>query len=398
MDLLMDKDILRVRNKTVQFALGELKQFTLRHPDTGAAWGQDLPTPSAPPRHPEGAKRSSGSPHAERQTYITVGVSGGADSLALTAICSVFYGADNVRAVIVDHGLQEGSDRVAQEAARQCREVLGIQAIVKRANINEGSGNLEERARDARYELLFDECAAPHNQVMNHSRRLFLAHTRDDQAETVLLGLGRGSGVSAVHGMREFDVRQGGTSQIVARPFLRNVTRQMTEEICHAFGLEYWCDPTNGTPQLTSDEVLTLPRRSQVRNSLLPTFDAIFPGIQSNLARTATLARIDEDYLEQQAQDVYQKLGSHVENDVILELSTEHLKSLPDAIRLRVLRIWLLEELKRRIGYNSSLTFERILEIDDKLIQNRGVGGSIVELGRGFIVRRVDKTLVVDRS
>src|SRR5690606_32594061 len=123
-----------------------------------------------------------------------VAVSGGADSLALAAVVAFFVRRRGVgaRAVVVDHGLQAGSADVAARAVQQC-EGLGLPASVRAVDVHDLGTGPEDAARVARHRALRDAAGeAP----------ILLAHTLDDQAETVLLGLGRGSGPRAIHGMR----------------------------------------------------------------------------------------------------------------------------------------------------------------------------------------------------
>ncbi len=206
-----------------------------------------------------------------------VAVSGGADSLALAAVVGFFVrrrGLD-ARAVVVDHGLQEGSATVASRAAAQC-EAVGLPAVVRAVEVRDLGTGPEDAARTARYRALHAEAAqAP----------VLLAHTLDDQAETVLLGLGRGSGPRAVGGMRPADGR-------LRRPFL-TLRRADTERICALHGLDWWDDPHNADPTY---------RRVRVRRELLPLMEEVLGGgVAEALARTAELVRMDADVVDRLA-------------------------------------------------------------------------------------------------
>lgn len=207
---------------------------------------------------------------------VVVGVSGGADSLALAAgaaWCSRRVEELSglvVRAVVVDHGLQDGSDAVAARAAEQV-VALGIGAEVVRVEVADRGDGPEAAARAARYRaLLSDRDAA-----------VLVGHTLDDQAETVLLGLARGSGTRSLAGMAE---RQGR----LLRPLL-GVRRADTEEACREAGLAWWTDPHN------SDDLY---QRSRLRAVLATLDEAIGPGLPEALARTASLCRADADLLD----------------------------------------------------------------------------------------------------
>ena len=206
---------------------------------------------------------------------IVVGVSGGADSLALvagTAWCvrRVEELALPVRAIIVDHGLQPGSAQVAARAAEQVA-TLGVEAGVVQVAVTDRGDGPEAAARAARYRAL----------LADRDAVVLVGHTLDDQAETVLLGLARGSGTRSLAGMAE---RQGR----LLRPLL-GVRRADTEAACVEAGLTWWTDPHNADP---------LYSRSRVRAALGTLDDAIGPGLAEALARTAELARADADLLD----------------------------------------------------------------------------------------------------
>ncbi|WP_375001861.1 tRNA lysidine(34) synthetase TilS [Aeromicrobium sp. CTD01-1L150] len=238
----------------------------------------------------------------ETGTPVVVGLSGGADSLALVA-CAAFVAdrdGHDVRAVVVDHRLQPGSADVAARAAQQAT-TLGVPASVVAVDVT-GPGGPEAAARAARREAL-QEAAGPAGVVL-------LAHTRDDQAETVLLGLGRGSGPRSLAGMRAADGPW-------RRPFL-GLRRCDTEAICRARDLTWWQDPHNLDPTF---------RRSRLRREVLPLLeDVLSGGVVEALSRTADQLRDDADLLDSLAAAV----------DDALDVPT--LAGLPPALRSRVLR------------------------------------------------------------
>ena len=209
---------------------------------------------------------------------VLVACSGGADSLALAATTAFLAPRLGLRAgaVIVDHAMQDGSGDVARRAGDQCRS-LGLDPVeIARTQVptGPGHGGPEGAARTVRYRAL-DEAAARLD-----ARAVLLGHTADDQAESVLLGLARGSGARSLAGMRA-------EVGALRRPFLA-LRRADTEQICHSVGLTYWQDPTN-----TGDHP-GAPLRSQVRTRILPLLDDVLgPGVVAALTRTA--AQLDED-------------------------------------------------------------------------------------------------------
>ena len=233
-----------------------------------------------------------------------------------------------MRARVVDHGLQPQSADIAQTAADQA-EKLGIPADIIHVDVDPAGAGVEAAAREARYTALIQGPAA----------LILLAHTLDDQAETVLLGLARGSGVRSLSGMAA--VR----GQFV-RPFLA-VRRTDTEQACHDWGLTYWTDPSNFDPAYT---------RSRLRSAMSTLDSTLGPGLPEALARTANLARTDADYLDQLAWetgiDPYQPT-----------LPIQNLVNLHPALRHRIILTWL-----RSIG-TDQVTYDHVLAVDS-LITN----------------------------
>lgn len=222
---------------------------------------------------------------------VIVACSGGADSLALAAAVAFEAPRLSVQAaaVVVDHGLQDGSEQIATRAAQQCG-ALGLEpALVVRVQVTQQGTGPEGAARTARYSVLGDAA-----QDLGASA-ILLAHTRDDQAETVLLGLARGSGLRSIAGMATFDARRR-----LVRPFL-DITRAQTQAACTAQGLTWWDDPHNTDPSYT---------RVRARQVLPALDDALGPGVVAGLARTAALARSDADGLDQLAAAATAALGA----------------------------------------------------------------------------------------
>jgi tRNA(Ile)-lysidine synthase len=231
---------------------------------------------------------------------VEVALSGGADSLAIAACLAFVASRDGLMAgaVVIDHGLQSGSAEVAARAAEQAR-TLGLDAEVVAVEVGT-EGGPEAAARDARYAVLRSR---PVDAVL-------LGHTLDDQAETVLLGLGRGSGARSLAGMPAVD-------GIVRRPFL-GLRRSDTERICTASDLPWWTDPHNADRGF---------RRNRLRQEVMPLLeDVLDGGVAEALARTADQLRADTSLLDELAAEVADPCDVHL------------LAGLPAALRSRVLR------------------------------------------------------------
>ncbi|MFI7066467.1 tRNA lysidine(34) synthetase TilS [Kribbella sp. NPDC050124] len=253
-------------------------------------------------------------------TIVLVACSGGTDSLALAAATAFEASKLKLRAgaVVVDHGLQADSAETAEVAAGQCRS-LGLDPVQVRAVEVGTEGGPEGAARTARYDALRDAADEFGADVV------LLAHTRDDQAETVLLGLARGSGARSLAGMAPI-------AGLLRRPFLE-LPRATTAAACIASGLRPWHDPHNEDPQYI---------RVRVRHEVLPVLEeALGPGVIDALARTAGLLRADADALDMLAADAAETSVRRTDNEVHCDVGT--LAAEPDAVRTRVLRQAALE-------------------------------------------------------
>ncbi len=242
---------------------------------------------------------------------LVVACSGGADSLAL-ASATVFEGRDQgwyVVGATVDHGLQEGSDSRAETVVAQLATLGVDETVSARATVEAPGLGPEAAARAARYAVLEQLRESFDADVV------LLGHTRDDQAETVLLGLTRGSGGRALAGMRPaFDHYR--------RPLL-DVSHTDTVTACQVEGLRIWEDPHNDDPAFT---------RVRVRRRVLPMLeDELGPGVTDALARTAEQLRPDMELLDAYADQALRDLGD--------ELPVDGLLALPGPIRTRVLRL-----------------------------------------------------------
>jgi tRNA(Ile)-lysidine synthase len=248
---------------------------------------------------------------------VLVACSGGADSLALLA-ATVFEPRNrpgHVVGVTVDHGLQEGSAEHADRVVAQMARLGADETAAVRVTVETGGRGLEAAAREARYAVL-EEVAS---RMDSHA--VLLGHTLDDQAETVLLGLTRGSGGRSIAGMRpSFDCFH--------RPLL-GITRRQTEDACRAEGIEFWNDPHNTDPRFT---------RSRIRHRVLPVLEEeLGPGVATTLARTAEQLRPDMEALDRLAEELLVEVSDSE------GLVVERLEQRPDALVGRVLRLAALE-------------------------------------------------------
>ncbi|MCW2757477.1 MAG: tRNA(Ile)-lysidine synthetase [Nocardioidaceae bacterium] len=276
---------------------------------------------------------------------VLVACSGGADSLALLAatVVEAREGAQRVVGVTVDHGLQEGSAARAAAVVVQM-DGLGVdESVTATVQVTAVGLGPEAAAREARYAVLGELAERLEAAVV------LLGHTLDDQAETVMLGLTRGSGARSLAGMRR-------SFEVYRRPLL-DVTRADTETACLAEDIAFWTDPHN------SDERFT---RVRVRTTVLPMLEEeLGPGVARSLARTADQLREDTAFLDAVA-DV--ALGHAA---VPGGLSVEVVGALDIAVRRRVLRLAVVAA-----GSPSSELFhEHVVAVDRLLTHWHGQTG-----------------------
>lgn len=271
---------------------------------------------------------------------VLVACSGGADSLALAA-ATVFEGHKQGLYVIgatVDHGMQPGSADQAAKVVEQLARMGVDETVAATIEVKADGDGPEAAARQARYAVL-DQVAERFG-----ARVILLGHTRDDQAETVLLGLTRGSGARSLSGMRAaFDRYR--------RPLL-GATRIDTETACQVEGLDVWNDPHNHDFAYT---------RARIRHRVLPTLEEhLGPGVADALARTAEQLREDADFIDDIAEAMHRELGG--------TLPVDTLAGYPTAVRTRVLRIAALEA----GSPPAELTREHVKAVDELVTGWRG--------------------------
>ena len=297
---------------------------------------------------------------------VLVACSGGADSLALLA-ATVFearHDAWHVVGVTVDHGLQDGSAERAVHVVEQMTALGADETVTAAVDVHAEGQGIEAAARQARYAVLEEYAERAGAAVV------LLGHTLDDQAETVLLGLARGSGGRSIAGMRRaFDRYR--------RPFL-DLNRRDTATACLAQGIEVWRDPHNDDPRFA---------RARVRHTVLPMLETeLGPGVAATLARTADLLREDMELLDELAESA---LATTV-TDRGVDVAT--LATLAPALRRRVLRLAALAA----GSPGSDLFHVHVVELDRLVTDWHGQGP--VQLPGPVGVRRVAGALIFDQT
>lgn len=261
------------------------------------------------------AVRAAVRPHARSDgalaSPLLIACSGGADSLALLA-AAIFEAADRpVIGVTVDHGLQQDSTAHAAHVVEQMARLGAAETVAVRVRVDERGNGPEAAAREARYAVLTEVAGR------FAAGAVLLGHTRDDQAETVLMGLARGSGGRSISGMRP-------AFEVFRRPLL-GITRAQTEAACLAEGIDWWVDPHNLDPRFL---------RARIRNDVMPLLEReLGPGLAAALARTGEQVSWDVAALDAIAEAA---MGDY---DSTTGFTLGQLLDRPVAVRTRMLRL-----------------------------------------------------------
>lgn len=309
------------------------------------------------------------------EAHVVVAVSGGADSVALLLALDELRRAGRLSVGLtvahLDHGLrgEEGS----RDAVWVSELAGGLGYEVRRGRVEVGQRaaeaceNLEQAARVARYEFLREEarqCGAG---------AVLTAHTMDDQAETVLLRLLRGSGADGLGGMRRVRALEAGGSVLLVRPLLGWAARRQTEEYCRERGVEFRIDTMN------EDEGFA---RVRVRKRLLPLLGTFNGRVVEALVRSAELLREDASALNAAAALLLAEASVRETDEATPLLRVDVLSAAPAALRRRALRQWIAVargDLRR-------VEMVHLLAVENLLAGERG--GRTVELPGGATVNR----------
>ncbi len=309
---------------------------------------------------------------------IVVGVSGGADSLALLLALDELRKARRLQSSIVvahlNHSLRDAESDVDAEAVREVATTLNcetaIETIDVAAHAAKTGDNLEQAARRARHDFL------QRVAIKREAECVLLAHTMDDQAETVLLRLMRGSGANGLSAMRVARRLSDESEILLVRPLLRWARRAETEKYCAMRGFEFRIDEMN------DDENFA---RVRVRKQLLPLMRELNPRIVETLVRTADVLREDADALDESARELLANAHIETENERA-SLSVKTLYAANVALRRRALRLWLAENQ----GHLRRIEALHIRSIETLLEGERG--NRIIEIPSGHrIVRRKNR-------
>ncbi len=313
-----------------------------------------------------------------------VAVSGGADSVALLVTLDDLNKSGKLELELfvahLDHGLRKDSRDDARWVAALAKQ-LGYTTVRSRLDVTRRAArtrdNLEQSARNARYEFFANTA------LKKHAHIILTAHTLDDQAETVLLNLLRGSGAHGLGGIEPVRRLTEQSDVLVARPLLSWARRRDTEACCRSRGIDFRVDEMN------ADETFA---RVRVRRQLLPLMESFNPRIVEGLARAAELTRDDSIVLEHAAMRLLElSTGSdnaaNTDNIKGRRVQAALLASAHPALRRRALRQWI----NQCRGHLRRLERVHILAVESLLFGERG--GRVVELPGGAKVSRQSNLL-----
>ena len=315
---------------------------------------------------------------------VIVAVSGGADSTALLLGLNelIDRGKLSLKLTVahLDHGLREQSKEDAAWVKRLASQ-LGRQVIVRRVDVrklaSKTGDNLEQAARRARYDFLKTTARKAHAQL------ILTAHTLDDQAETVLLRLLRGSSAEGLGGIESLRTLEPGLDLQLGRPLVSWARRSEVEDYCRAQRVEFLRDEMNENEEFS---------RVRVRKQLLPLMQSFNNKIVEALSRTATLLREDAEVLSFEAEALL--AAATVDSEFNLNgnssLNVKVVASAPPAVRRRAVRLWL----ERERGHLRRLEMVHLVAIERLLTGDKG--GRVAQLPEGGGVTRKRGWLVLN--
>ncbi|MGH9928624.1 MAG: tRNA lysidine(34) synthetase TilS [Pyrinomonadaceae bacterium] len=315
------------------------------------------------------------------EANIIVAVSGGADSTALLLGLDELTKKEKLRVSLIvahlDHGLRATSRKDALWV-KQLAKGLGCQVVVGRANLKMGglkmgadlkNENLEQAARNARYEFLLKTA------VKKRATHVLTAHTLDDQAETILLRLLRGSASEGLSGIPAIRKLRRDSNTLLVRPLLAWARRSDAEDYCRLRQIDFRVDEMN------EDEAFS---RVRVRKQLLPLMKSFNNRVVEALSRTASLLNEDAAALADEANRLLElaQVPRKINETKAPSLSVSVVLQRPAAVRRRALREWIL----RSRGDLKRLEMVHLIAVEKLLSGDRG--GRSAELPGGMKVTR----------
>ena len=303
---------------------------------------------------------------------VVVGVSGGPDSVCLLSILTELKTELQIELIAAhfEHGLRPGEDEKETEFVRSFVKSLGVPFEYEKAdkNIKDGKGSLEEKARIVRYRFL--------ERVRNKydATKIALGHNKNDQAETIIMRLLRGSGLEGLKGIPP--VRDG----VIIRPII-GLTRDEILYYLNEKGLHYVSDPSNM-------DITFL--RNRIRHELIPLLRTYQPNIIEVLAKTAEILFVENDFLNSEAEKWVRQNSRTVEGAILTNITAFN-KTHP-ALKNRILKYLI----KKKLGHTKRITYEHISRIRELI--EKGAPNSELHLPYGLVAKKRYDLLVFDEK
>jgi len=304
---------------------------------------------------------------------VVLGVSGGADSIAMLYAFNelIDYGLEIIVAHL-NHGIREDEAKRDSDFVKETAKSLGLTFVYGEVDTlkfkEESALSLEDAARTLRYKFF--------NQVMNkhYATKIATAHTMDDQAETVLMRLLRGSGSKGLSGIPP-------VSNSIVRPLI-DTSRSEVEEYLRSKKVEWVEDTTNESMEFL---------RNRVRHNLLVELESYNPQIKETLSRTADILRAEEEFISKEALKHFGDIFSPNKSELIGDL--KHYRNIDKSLRFSLLRL----AIEKIAGSLKNISSVHIVSADDFLLSDAASGE--VELPQGTVmVKGYDIFLVTKKS
>lgn len=327
---------------------------------------------------------------------VVVAVSGGADSCALLAALHELKQAKKLDLNFIvghfNHNLRGAESERDAEFVQKLAMEFGFQIEMQTSMfpLRNLKGNLEQTARDARYDFLIRAAEK------TNAFAVLTAHTLNDQAETFLLRLARGGGIDglgAMNAIRQFEKKEIcerekknispknlASGVLLIRPLLNWARREMTEEYCRAREIEFRNDSMNEDLNFA---------RVRVRRELIPLLETFNSNIVEQIAQTARLMRADADELNCTARQLFE---SSINDSLVPALKVDFLRGVSVSLRRRVLRMWL----KNNRNSLKRITAKHLTALEKLLLS--GQGGSFVEFPGGGIAIKKGNLILYERQ
>lgn len=301
---------------------------------------------------------------------IVIGVSGGPDSITLLTCLNKYKEKLKYSIIVahVNHLIRKDSTEDEQFVEKVCQK-MKIKFFTKRVDVNkiakEKKRGTEETGRAIRYEF-FDEILKNEN-----ANKIAIAHNMNDNAETMLINMIRGSGLNGLEGIQPQEYNK------YIRPLI-NCTRKEIEEYCEKYNLQPRIDSTN------SENIYT---RNIIRNKIIPELQAINPNIINTLSRTSKIIKQNNNYIKKQSKETYEKIAVQEKNKIEFEI--KEFNKIDNTIKTNII-ILAIEKLQGTARNIEKANLDDIIKLAE-----RNVGNKFLKINKNLEVKVQNKKLYI---